>query len=239
MKTALRTEQSETITTRIYPEKFQSLVLMPDRSRSWEQDYVKRGRLWRGAVHQVPDLLAGARVLELGCGSGATLSSFLNRPWDVVAIDFSKRAGELSRQIMSKHLNADVITADARWLPFSPGSFHAVFAFHTIGHMLIHDRKKMVRESLRVVKDGGRVFFRGFSSDDFRAGTGKEVEERTFQRAAGILHHYFLKEEVISLFSPLTVETIENRHWKMRVNGRDLLRAEIVAVFSKTGNIIF
>jgi hypothetical protein len=64
-----------------------------------------------------------------------------------------------------------------------------------------------------------------------RNGTGKKVEDSTFLRGTGVLTHYFTENEVKTLFSPLIRESVRTRYWTMRVRGRDLRRAEIVAVF--------
>ena len=53
----------------------------------WEENYVSRGPLWGGAVHSLPVLPDHARILELGCGNGKTLSAMNRSGWDVTGID--------------------------------------------------------------------------------------------------------------------------------------------------------
>jgi len=185
---------------------------MPDTRISWERDYSARGRLWGGSLHNIPDLTAGARVLEMGCGSGTTLGAILNRSWDVVAVDFSRKAAAMSRQVIDRNHRADVIVTDARWLPFKDEAFDAVIAFHVIGHMLAHDRKLSSSEAARVLNVGGSLLFRDFSTNDFRYGKGDEIECNTFRRGTGIITHYFKESEVTDLFQILTLKCRDQIH---------------------------
>jgi len=66
-----------------------------------------------------------------------------------------------------------------------------------------------------------------------RMGRGLEVEEATFLRGTGIVTHYFTVSEAEELFFPLTPLSIENRCWKMRARGVDLVRSRVEGVFFK------
>jgi ubiquinone/menaquinone biosynthesis C-methylase UbiE len=197
---------------------------------AWDKDYHNRGRLWGGSVKGIPDLPIGSQVLELGCGSGKTLSAMQERPWKVVALDFSPEALRLSR---SDNPYIDLVLADVSCLPFHDRSFDAIFAFHITGHLLQDERKLLAAEVARVMRWDGKFFFREFELNDMRKGQGEEVERHTFRRGKGVITHYFTKEETIDLFSELMLITIKLHRWKMRVTGKDFFRAEIDAVFSK------
>jgi hypothetical protein len=77
------------------------------------------------------------------------------------------------------------------------------------------------------------MYFRDFSTRDFRYGRGKETETGTFTRKNGITTHYFTNEEEMTLFSGLAVLSLVQHQWEMRVRGMNLPRAEIVAEFKK------
>jgi ubiquinone/menaquinone biosynthesis C-methylase UbiE len=206
---------------------------MPDTRIAWERDYSTRGRLWGGSLHNIPDLTAGARVLEMGCGSGTTLGAILNRSWDVVAVDFSGKAAAMSRQVIDRNHRADVIVTDARYLPFRDGVFDAVIAFHVIGHMLAHDRKLSSSEAARVLNVGGSLLFRDFSTNDFRYGKGDEIECNTFRRGTGIITHYFKESEVTDLFCAFHRVSFSTRPWTMRVRGTNYIREELEVISKK------
>ncbi|MEI7648306.1 MAG: class I SAM-dependent methyltransferase [Methanomicrobiales archaeon] len=206
---------------------------MRDESGAWEKEYLCKGSVWGGAVHHLPVLPQGSRVLELGCGNGKTLSAMIGRSWDVTAIDFSSSAVAMSRMNTGTLQKAEVCVADARHLPFAHCGFDAVFAFHILSHLDKMDSTRAVAEGVRVLKTGGILYFSGFSTEDFRSGKGSTVEDGTVKRGSGICTHYFTEQETQELFSNLTLETMTTERWFMRVRGQDFPRAEIQAAFIK------
>ncbi len=200
----------------------------------WNQDYLRRGRLWGGVTERLPDLPAGAAVLEIGCGDGKTLAAMAARPWVPTALDIAPGAVEISRARFPA-LGARLLVADARSLPFRDGCFDAVFLVHIAGHLLAGDRLRMAAEVSRVLRPGGRLFFRSFAPDDMRAGKGYAVEDHTYRRGDGIITHYFTEEETAGLFSTLHPVSVRTHRWRMRIRGTDHPRAEIEAVFEKQG----
>jgi len=209
---------------------------MTDLRAAWDDDYRSRGQLWGGSSASLPDIPAGSRVLEIGCGSGKTVGALVHRSCDITAIDFSEKAVEITRRIMMRYTAGDAVVADARHLPFHDNAFGYVVARHVIGHLRNEGRRAIARETARVLQPGGHLLLEVFSLDDMRKGTGREVEDATFLRGGGIITHYFTGPEVEALFPALNKDSVTPRHWTMRVRGQDLLRAEIFAVFSKKIN---
>ncbi len=199
----------------------------------WENDYSRRGRVWGGAVHQPPPFRAGLPVLELGCGNGKTFSALVEKKCEVVGVDFSSSAVILCRSLVPETARGDIALADVRHLPFADASFDVVIVFHVIGHLPAVGRVRCADESARVLRAGGTLYFSGFSSEDFRAGTGRETEPSTFERKNGIATHYFSEDEVQALFCALKPRECVTRRWTMTVRGRPLPRAEIDATFKK------
>lgn len=199
---------------------------------AWDEDYRRRGDLWGGAPPPLPDLPAGAAVLELGCGNGKTLDALARRSWRVTAVDISSHAVSLARQHPAT-ATASLVVADAECLPFREGVFDAVFLVHVAGHVPEQGRRAVASEVCRVLRPGGAAFFRGFSIEDMRAGKGVEVEKQTFRRGDGIITHYFTEAEVVDLFAPLIPVLVQTDRWQLRVRGRDLPRAEVKAVFRR------
>ncbi len=199
----------------------------------WEEDYSRRGRVWGGAVHNLPPIGCGERVLELGCGNGKTSRALLGLTSKVVGIDLSASAVRLCRAHAPGSSGGQFALADARSLPFFDAVFDAVVAFHVIGHVPEEERVRSAHETARVLRAGGTLFFSGFSPEDFRAGTGCETEPGTFIRKNGIATHYFSEDEVLALFRGLTPCECATRRWTMTVRGQALPRAEIAAAFTK------
>jgi ubiquinone/menaquinone biosynthesis C-methylase UbiE len=202
-------------------------------SNAWDDDYTRRGMLWSGVTHDLPDLPDRSHILELGCGNGKAVNAMIYRGWNVTAIDFSSTAVALCRQVIRNPSDSLIMVADARRSPFKNAVFDAVFATHIIGHMQEPDRRSTAGEVTRVLRTAGMVFFCEFSVHDFRFGKGCEIEEATFRRGNNIITHYFSEQEVLDLFSGLTPVSIDTREWPMRVRGCSLVRSEITAIFTR------
>jgi len=198
---------------------------------AWEQDYRLRGERWGGAVHDLPSISEGGRFLEVGCGNGKTLAAVATKNTDVVGIDCSVTAIALARKSVPPI--TPLLVADARALPFTAGSYDTVCAFHVLGHMKKQDRILAAVELSRVLRDGGSLFFRDFSTADMRYGKGMETEPASYQRGDGIITHYFTGEEIVDLFSMLTPVRVWTRTWTLRIRGTEYLRSEIEGIFKK------
>lgn len=200
---------------------------------AWDQEYQCKGRLWGGAPQGIPPFPAGTSVLEVGCGDGKTLAALADRGVQVTAFDLSQSAVRLSKAQLRRGLCADLLVADGRALPFRAGSFDAVILYHVAGHLRSGDRALLAAGCTAVLRSGGHLFFRGFSSEDLRAGKGAAVEKQTYLRGNGIITHYFCEEEVASLFMGMIPKSITTHRWMMQVRGEPLVRAEVLATFQK------
>lgn len=206
---------------------------MTDERTVWDAAYQRRTRLYGRAAPPVPDLPPGARVLELGSGNGRNTGILLRQGYDVVALDFSRAAVSAARSSLPATGPGHTVLADARALPLRTGSCDAVIARHIIGHMPRAGREQIAAEICRVLKAGGTLHFSAFSRGDFRYGKGEAVENGTFLRGNGISTHYFTGNEVTTLFTSLSCHSITGPAWSLRIRGRDYVRAEIHAVFTR------
>jgi len=208
---------------------------LPPHLEAWERDYRRRGALWRARGDPVPQMQKGWRVLELGCGNGKTTTTLSLQPGvELHAIDSSptavKMCGECVKQAGGK---ADLKEMNGLALEWPANRFDAIIAFHYFAHMPSKDSAKARAEAVRVLKPGGKLFFKEFGTGDFRYGKGTEVEPGTFRRRGGILTHYYTEEEVCSLFPNLRLERFEFERWKVLLQGKEYARERVHAVFSK------
>jgi SAM-dependent methyltransferase len=200
----------------------------------WDKDYQQRGPLWGGSASSLPSVPDRARILELGCGNGKTILPLVQGGFRVNALDFSRNAALLCRRACPDPDQASVIVADARQVPFRSGSFDVIIATHLAGHLDIRGRDQFSREVFRLLAPGGMLWFRDFSTADFRYGHGEETEPGTFLRKNGIATHYFRDTEVGDLFAGLGVRSLATDRWELRIRGRTYPRAEIVAELLKS-----
>jgi SAM-dependent methyltransferase len=102
--------------------------------------------------------LAGARVLELGSGTGelaARLAGLAGPTGSLVASDAAEGMLALERTRLAGLPNAEVAQVDARQIPFPDESFDVVV--FRMGLMLMPDPDGALQEIRRVLRPGGRL----------------------------------------------------------------------------------
>ena len=109
------------------------------------------------------------RVLDIGCGNGPMVVKLARKytAARVTGVDywggkwgFSQRACECNAGIEGVDRRCEFIKAGAGSLPFEDGYFDAVvsnFVFHEVRD--VKDRREVIREALRVLKEGGSFAF--------------------------------------------------------------------------------
>jgi ubiquinone/menaquinone biosynthesis C-methylase UbiE len=121
------------------------------------QQYRAMAALFRGAGKAS---LAGWRILDVGCGNGRQLRSF---------IDFGAEPGKLvgleilpERLDVARRLSRDLtfVLGSGCGLPFPEGSFDLVTQFVAFSSIGLHDlRQHLAREMVRVTASGGYIFW--------------------------------------------------------------------------------
>jgi demethylmenaquinone methyltransferase/2-methoxy-6-polyprenyl-1,4-benzoquinol methylase len=99
--------------------------------------------------------LAGARVVEVGCGPGARLADLRRRVGDagrVVGVDAAPGMAAAARG-----RGGAVVLGDARRLPLATGSADAVLALDVLDLFSTPDLGRVLGEARRVLRPGGRL----------------------------------------------------------------------------------
>ena len=125
-------------------------ILSANIDKRWRRRVVKRLK---------PLLPQGARVLDIGCGTGdLSIELFENTAAEVTGIDFCAPMLKLAK---TKAPELQFIEGDALRLPFAEASFDGL----TIGFALrnLADVERGLRELLRVLKPNGTVAILEFS----------------------------------------------------------------------------
>jgi SAM-dependent methyltransferase len=132
------------------------------RKAIWEKLWTRRKRIhiYRNVIEEAqryfPDLRQ-ARVLEVGCGRGATLLELAQRGAKVVGIDYvpsSISTCEALRHAVGLDCSsANFLLGDARALPFASGSFDLVYSVGLLEHF--EQPTVLLTEQHRVLKAGG------------------------------------------------------------------------------------
>lgn len=104
------------------------------------------------------------RVLDECTGTGdiAYLLTKQNPNIEVIGIDFSEKMTETARK---KHPGITFLRADCTKLPFLSNSFDIVTM--SFGLRNIEDYKQAIKESFRVLEDGGKFLYLDFGDKNF------------------------------------------------------------------------
>jgi phosphatidylethanolamine/phosphatidyl-N-methylethanolamine N-methyltransferase len=117
------------------------------------------GKIFYDRIRQVIESLnipRGARVLELGVGTGASFPAY-PRHCEVIGIDLAADMLARARAKIAKNSwsHLQVMKMDALDLGFSANSFDYVMAFHTV--TVVPDPVRMLAEAKRVCRPGGKI----------------------------------------------------------------------------------
>ncbi len=101
--------------------------------------------------------LAGARLLDLGCGPGRHLRAFAEAGSRAVGLDRSSALlACAASEAAAAGVCAQLVRADMRELPFREDAFDgATSLFTTLGYSTEDDDRRTIGEASRVVRDGG------------------------------------------------------------------------------------
>ena len=94
--------------------------------------------------------------LEVGCNWGRWCISAAQKGYHPVGIDPSLEAVAAARRVARQlGVRATYLVADARYLPFAPGSFDVVFSYSVLQHLDKNDVRLCLAEIAQVLKPAG------------------------------------------------------------------------------------
>ncbi|MBZ5502111.1 MAG: class I SAM-dependent methyltransferase [Acidobacteriia bacterium] len=142
-------------------EKFQSAdaagfapVLHPDAPPWFNQliDELQFRAIRRAlAVAEIPP---GARVLDVGCGTGRWVRRYRENGFRAAGIDGQYGMLERAR---AQRTEAPLLAGDACHLPFADAAFDAVTDITVVQHIAASLQRQALGEMLRVLRPGGRL----------------------------------------------------------------------------------
>jgi ubiquinone/menaquinone biosynthesis C-methylase UbiE len=176
-------------------------------------------------IQREAGLLAGRRLLEVGCGLGYDSLEFLKRGVRVTATDLTPQAVELTR----RHFELENVCADdvrvenVLSLSFPDDSFDAVWANGVLHHT--GNTRLALEEIWRVLKPGGRAiichFYRRRSWMYAVSRLGRENIE--FKEQDPPVTDFYTDREILDLFGDFEViEVMHDHHRALPVARRGL-----------------
>ncbi len=173
----------------------------------------------------------GKIVLDVGCGYGRT-ACYLAKKYGckVVGIDVSKMMIEGAREKARKKRVEDTVrfeVGNAESLPFEDESFDAVISE---GTTVLVDKKKAMREYVRVTKSGGYV---GLNELSWRKKPSREMIERTFADLQGVRPLGY--DEWTKLLVDSGLKDAESRTYKYKSTSWGIIRSLGLRALVKVG----
>lgn len=130
---------------------------------TWAEQQAPLDRQLQPLGRRVMEALAlqpGERVLDVGCGAGATtleLATAVGPNGEVVGIDISRPLLDVARRRTAGASGVRFLEGDAQTYPFESGSFDAVFS--RFGVMFFADPTAAFASLRRALRPGGRIGF--------------------------------------------------------------------------------
>jgi SAM-dependent methyltransferase len=173
----------------------------------WEERFSEQGRIWgdtpsRSAKHAI-GLFKKAGVHEVlvpGSGYGRNAVAFAQAGFQVTGIEISATAVTLAQQNNQGIRNHHGSALD---MPFDDSKYDGIYCFNLLHLFRMTDRKAFLKRCREQLKDGGVMFFVVFSEREASFGTGRNVEENTFESKPGREVHYYSQEDLVSEFRGL------------------------------------
>jgi|SRR4051812_36170362 ubiquinone/menaquinone biosynthesis C-methylase UbiE len=126
-------------------------------SRQYDDDQNATRDLDAFVLRQVPLQLAGARVLEVGCGTGKNSAWLVSQARELIALDFSPGMLDVARRRVRSSTARFVEHDITRPWPVESESVDVVVGNLVLEH--VHELAPVFAEAARVLRPGGQLFF--------------------------------------------------------------------------------
>lgn len=179
-------------------------------------------------------LPAGARILDIGCGSGWLCEYFARLGYDVTGIDISPDLIALARERVGRvpydvdheqPLSFRFLEHDIEHAPL-PEIFDIIFCYDSLHHF--EDERAVLRHAAQMLEEGGLLFI--LEGDRPPAGSATEAELREVMRQYETLESPFSREYLRELLRELGMAIIGDY---VSVNGlfeRELMKEQSLPV---------
>jgi ubiquinone/menaquinone biosynthesis C-methylase UbiE len=98
-------------------------------------------------------------VLDLGCGYGRVIPAIAKKAGSVIGIDTSLPSLNLGNSFLKEIHNTFLMQMNAVKLSFSDNTFDVVICIQNGISAFHENKKKLIKESIRVTKPGGTILF--------------------------------------------------------------------------------
>lgn len=131
-----------------------------------QQEFVVGKEVLRLAMEELESEAAFSHVLELGCGTGLFTQILAKKAQQLTATDYSDEMIASAQNLREYPKHVSFISENAMELSFDNGQFDEVFMANLIH--IVSDPEKVIAESWRVLKPGGRLIITSFTMDEMK-----------------------------------------------------------------------
>lgn len=185
----------------IYAERFMTLWSPPEAVVQFVGRFLKK----RLTVLSYQESFPAKRILDLGCGNGATVAFLSKLGYEVHGIDLSEVAIKLGREHLAKEgLHGELLSGDASSLPYPDNFFDVIICYGVIDHMEPDRGLAIASEVHRVLRNSGLFFVTLADTRSKKYGQGVRTAKNTYLLEgdwyeAGAVQHYFDRQDIDDL----------------------------------------
>lgn len=138
------------------------------------------------------------KILIPGFGYGRNAKVFIDKGFDVTGIEISETAIGLSKQRYGDQIR--VYHGSVNSMPFDKEIYDGVFCYALIHLLGATERKRLIENCYRQLKQDGFMIFIAISKNDSRFGVGKKIDKDTYETKFGIPLFFYDADSVQSEF---------------------------------------
>jgi len=169
------------------------------------------GRLYQKRVEYcLAELTGGAKVLEIGFGSGVAFLNLHEKYSDIHGLDLTADVQKVSAFFLERGIATHLQNGSILQMPYENNSFDAVLLISILEHLQPEDQDQAFDEIFRVLKPGGQVIY-GVPVDStameflFRL-LGYDIHKHHFsseQQVAQAARKGLVEKRIVSMNGPL------------------------------------
>ena len=156
------------------------------------------------------------RILDLGCGAGRHVIFLAREGFEVYGTDISIEAIHAARKwLHEENLKAVLYQAEMAEQPFPDNYFDGIICAGVLYYHDISGIERTISEIHRILKKQGKMVLLTRTTDDYRYGKGKKIEENTYlldindTNEKGMIMHFFPEGEIREYFKKFDIITME------------------------------
>jgi 2-polyprenyl-3-methyl-5-hydroxy-6-metoxy-1,4-benzoquinol methylase len=194
----------------------------------WDKRFTKERFIWGvepSGIAKITEKLFSEHdiktVLIIGIGYGRNGKYFIEKGYEVTGIEISDEAIRIGKTFEPK---INFIKGSALNMKLNK-KYDAVFCYDVIHLFKKEEREIILEKCIEHCKSDGLIMISCFSDKDKTYGTGKKVEENTYEVKEGKIVHFYAKEEMEKIHKELslikignTIENIETENRKEEYN---------------------